>query len=223
MDPVLSATAVAQNTAFIEAIKNTETVRDKPLQITRRIGGGITIEGYRSVRFSKLLPLFMQYGKKFTITFAPSQSLPVKIDCFELVEHIIPTNIDNIAGRSKFSDVLCVILNGEMIEGIQSGAIQSFSFSLNKLEFKTALSIYQHLSVLDIILWPNKITVETIKQSDNKGGLSYLVQTKPEVFRRKCLQNQQRKVIPFRPSTKRTRVLKKIATQPKKSFFAFLH
>ena len=220
---MLSVAAIAQNTAFIDAIKNTETVRDRPLQITRRVGGGITIEGYRSVRFSKLLPIFMQYGKKFTITLTSSLSFPVKIDCSELVEHTIPTNVDNIAGRSKFSDVLCVVLGGEMTEQMSSGAIQSFSFSINKLEFKTALSIYQHSSVLDIVIWPNKIIVETIKQSDNKGGLSYLVQTKPEVFRRKCLQHNQQKAKPSQHSTKRAHAHKKIGKRSKKNFFAFLH
>lgn len=222
MDPVLSVAAVAQNTAFVDAIKGTETVRDRPLQISHRVGGGITIDGYRSVRFSKLLPIFMQYGKKFTISFPTAPSTSVKLDCFELVEHIIPTDIDTLGGQSKLSEVLCVILNGNITNTTASGAIHCFSFSLNKIDYKTALSLYQHASILDIVFWPDRVDVETIKQSDNKGGLSYLVQTKPELFRRKCPPAQQPRDKSSQTSTKRARVMKRTGKQKKKSFFASL-
>ena len=221
MNAMLSAVAVAQNSAFITAIKNTETCRDRPLQITHRVGGGITIEGYRSVRFSVLLPIFMQYGKQFTITFGRSNTSSVRIDCFESVEHIIPPDIDSIGTRAKLAETLCVVLNGQIQNRIRSGSVSCLSFSLNKLDYKTALSVYQHPMILDLVIWPDKTSVEIIEQSDNRGGLSYLAHTQPEVFRRKCSRKTERPMS-SQNTIKHARVMKGKKNTLKKSFFASL-
>jgi hypothetical protein len=182
MTSVISATAVAQNQAFIAAIKDTQTCRDKSIQFSHRIGGGITISGYRSVKFSVLRSIFVEHGKKFKIVFEDTDRTDVRIDCTEVIETVKTERIGAL-GAGGVVDAIEDALDCQVKSKHSGGAVTSCTFNPGMLDYDTALSIYQHPMVLDLTIWPDKVVVDTITNSDNRGGLSYLAEHHPELLR----------------------------------------
>jgi len=186
MTSTLSATAIAQNTAFIAAIKDTETIRDKALQVTQRMSGSITFEGHRSIAYSKLRAIFSKYGKRFEISFQDtSHQRGVHIDCYELLSHSIPhpisltTTIDN---PKLLADSLANFLDATTNNYKQSGSIIRFSLSLDTVTSQKLEAIFSLQILLDIFIYPDHLAIDIILPSDNKGGLSDLKMNRPNVF-----------------------------------------
>ena len=213
----ISALAVAQNASFIDAIKKTESCRDKPLQITERVGGGITIEGYRCVRFSVLAPIFSKHAKNFVVTFSEYNN-SVKIECYENTNASDNDETQIPSVNSSLQESITVILGATPSEHMTSGAINTITYDVNSISSKTTARIFQLQSVLDVELWPDKLKVNTIGDSNNKGGIRHLKETNTTIFRKvqACRRQYQR-------SEKLGHAKKKKNKKEKKSFFAFLH
>ena len=181
----LSATAIAQNTAFIAAIKDTETIRDSALQVTQRMSGSITFEGHRSISYTKLRYIFSKYGKRFKVSFQDcTYRRGVHIDCFELLSHSIPHPISfsSLEEPQMLSDSLANFLDATTNSYKQSGSIIRFSLSMEEVSSEKLEAIFSLQIILDIVIFPDHLAIDIILPSDNKGGLSDLKMNKPHVF-----------------------------------------
>lgn len=180
----VSASAIAQNAAFIKAIKETENIRDKPLQVTQRMSGSITFEGHRNISFSRMKWIFSKHGKRFKINFQENNTKGVRIECYEIVEHSLPQTITlpSTTNGKEISDAFASYFDAVITESRQSGSVVRTEFSLDSVTSEALSGVYSLPIVLDILIFPDKLCVDIILPSDNKGGLSYLKMNNPGVF-----------------------------------------
>ena len=204
---VLSAAAQAQNAAFISQIKNTQTCRDRPLQITQRVGGALTINGYRSISINKLKDIFLTNGKRFTVSFNVEPT--VRLDCSEIADSIRYTsiNIGNSSNIIIIRDAIAQVTNAEHQSTTTKGAIHSITFCPKSVSMDVLLSILTCGCVLDIVIWPEKLVVNVINQSDNKLGLYNLKSNNPEYFKGAKQCPAKSKTL-LRPISRRSRAMK---------------
>ena len=182
MEEDLSAIAIDRNNAFVREIKKTENCRDTPLQVSFRMGGDITIEGHRSLKFSIIYPIFKKHGKTFKTDFKCSS---VRLDCYEITERQkdIPAPFLPDSREETLVSMVETALGGKVVSTTSSGPIISLKVNLSSLESRAALSLFRCHAVLDIVIWKDCITVDLIKSTDNRSGLIHLKEARPELFR----------------------------------------
>lgn len=185
MDQSLSAAAEAQNASFVAKVKALQTQRDYPLQVTQRLGGSLSIEGFMSIRGAQIQQVFFCHGKTFTIRGSQE---PLTLLCSEMVESLKP-NVLSVCFDDQPDQVSLQL--GDLFCGIDtpaqsSGGILSVYLRYETITSQQVLDILSSPSVLDLTIRPHQVEVKVIKHCDKRGSLSHLKSVEPKVFTPKC-------------------------------------
>jgi hypothetical protein len=175
--------------ALLTDLKQLSTARDKSLQINTRIGGGLTVEGFRSLSAAKLGAVCRLHGKKFNVIYGestkhlklyfstipdffersvatPIASQPVhsNSELEPLIERILVYTKGTLEKRHTSHSTVLLVLNAPSIDSDIARAL---------------LSIHE---VLDVVLLPTVVHVTLFTRSDSRTSLCFLKEHKPQLF-----------------------------------------
>ena len=141
------------------------------LQTSRRVGGGITFVGLRSVSGRELLDLANKHGCRFTIPLnANSKELSIHFQTIEDIE-----NINTVSSSTESEEnQIATVCHAELMSSSRSGNTVALKFVSKGIRSESLQSVINIPTVINVIISSSEFSVIIAKPSDSKTSLYFL-------------------------------------------------
>lgn len=114
---------------ILDELHNQSTSRDNTILATRRLGGGLTVEGFRKIDAAALIDICTKYGQRFVVNLKAARST-VRIDFREANFSVAQTRT-GVTGC--FPDDIALIFNGDITSRSESGNTEHFEVATDSV------------------------------------------------------------------------------------------
>lgn len=141
------------------------------LQTSRRVGGGITFVGFRTVSARELLDLANKHGCRFTIPLNPnSRELSVHFQSIEDVDNLGPPSSSTESEENQ----IATVCHAELMSSSRSGNTVLLKFVSNSLRSESLQTVLNIATVINVVVSSSGFSVIVAKPSDSKTSLYFL-------------------------------------------------
>ena len=140
------------------------------LETSNRLGGGLTVVGFRSILAQALLKIAQTHGYKFVIPF----HRPAVTICFERIEDVLPNDITPMATVDSVENRIATISKGELKSKNESGNVIMLTFNTKQLRSEDLFQIFSVPSVINVLITKDHFSAIIAKPSDSKTSLYFL-------------------------------------------------
>lgn len=173
--------------ALLADLKKLCTARDKSLQINTRIGGGLVVEGFRSLSASKLAAVCRLHGKKFNVIYGETTKhlriyFSVIPDFFErsVVSHSSSTRL--AVPPDQLVERILVYTKGTLAAKHTSHSTVLLTIKTSSIDSDTVKALLSIHEVLDVVLLPTQLQLTLFTQNDSRTSLCFLKEHQPQLF-----------------------------------------
>lgn len=168
------------------------------LQTSRRVGGGITFIGLRTIGGRELVELANKHGCRFTIPMnANTKTLSIHFQAIEDVEQIGPS----AASSESEENQIATVAHAELMSSSRSGNTVLLKFVSKGIRSEALQTILNISTVINVVISSSGFSVVIAKPSDSKTSL-YFLKRRSEL--KTGVPIQRRKIAAKTPRRRRT-------------------
>ena len=203
---------------FTQELKSISTPVDENLQINRKVGGGLLVEGFRSISTLQLHDICRKYGKQFNVKFSnDAKTITINFsvipDFFVKKTTVAPISSlqqqikNQVDSRLNIHDKIVLLSNGIIQKEVQTKSSILLEVKTTEISSDVLRSISNIHEVINITLLPSFFQITLMKENDSRTSLAFLKEHRPALFTA-CVNNKRKSnacKIFMRSSMKQTR------------------
>lgn len=209
---------------FLQELKSLRSLIDDTLQINLTIGGGIVVDGFKSIYTLKLTELCRKYGKRFDVNFKENKET-LQINFSVIPEYFQKTSDSSsilkppisqaLGSNQTITEKILSASNGTLLKTIATKSTTLLRISANNITSDTVRIIQTIHQVINIRILPSAFEVTLMQENDSRTSLAFLKDHKPDLFT--CVNNK-RKYSVCKPSSGSEKRKKKICRKKKRGY-----
>ena len=159
---------------LVSEIARAAAMQEDQIQTSRRIGGGLTLTGLRTIQASVLLQICHREGYKFSIPISKdNKCLTINL---QSIDDITSAKRDSIVlhHQDNEEDRIVFVSNAELVSKTRSGNTTLLKFTCDELNSDTLLDINTIETVITTNVYGTGFSVIVAKPSDSRTSLFFL-------------------------------------------------
>lgn len=212
---------------FVQELKDFGATSNSNLQVNCKVGGGLIVEGFRTLSVIEINALCRKYGKQFFIRFADShKTISVTFETipefFTKKTHSAPllsrhsvSSSEAIESTLNTIDRLLGLTNGILTHKTSTRSCILINIKADSITSETSRAIQCTNTVVSTTILPTHIEIVLMKENDSRTSLAFLKEHRPEVFT--CISKKP-KSIASKHSTRRNLTRKQVPRKRNRGF-----
>ena len=184
---------------FLQELKILRSSIDDTLQINLTIGGGIVVDGFKSIYTLKLTELCRKYGKRFDVNLKENKET-IQINFSVIPEYfqrssesssILAPQVPQLLGTNQtIPEKILSASNGTLLKTITTKSTKLLKISADNITSDTVRIIQTVHQVVNIRILPSTFEVTLMQENDSRTSLAFLKEHKPALFT--CVNNKRK-------------------------------
>jgi hypothetical protein len=178
---------------FTQELKSISSPIDDNLQINLKVGGGLVVEGFKSISTLQLQDLCRKYGKQFSIKFnKDAKTITINFsvipDFFVKKTTIAPISSlqqqlkNQVDSHLNINDKIVLLTNGVIHKEIQTKSCVLLELKSDEISSDVLRSISNIHEVINITILPSLFQITLMKENDSRTSLAFLKEHRPNLF-----------------------------------------